>query len=181
MFDYTIESLLVSDGTWAGFEDDWRRQCDEVGEAFDDYANDSVQVLENIAAGTAASVGGASNKTGVAAMRNTEDGRFYAACMLNRAMLPNDTGLTLRVRHLLVAPVLDYGAVDPTIYADVLIGTLAGIINLSESAFQANNVRFHLRSPADMEFFRAFGKALDGEKVFASVQMRGAWLYITKA
>ena len=31
-----------------------------------------------------------------------------------------------------------------------------------------------------MDYFRAFGAALDSKGIFAETKMKGAWLYITK-
>ena len=66
-------------------------------------------------------------------------------------------------------------------YPDVLIGVLIGIVNVSSTHLMANSIRFHLRSPEDLSFFRAFGTSLNDTKAFASVQTRGSWLYIEKS
>ena len=95
-------------------------------------------------------------------------------------MLPNTPGFTLRVRQLVVSPLLDYGVGPIQMYPDVVIGMMLGIVHLSSSILSATNIHFHLRSPEDMTFFRAFGVALGDQKVFASVQTRGAWLYVEK-
>jgi len=179
MVDFTICSLELDDGTWSAFEADWKAQCAKAGEGYDDYAPNSLDVLRGIVDGRVPPVG-PPDRVGVSALRSDEDGCFYAACMLNLVRLPRLTGMTLRVRHVIVSPLIDFGIMDPNLYADVLIGLVGGVIHISESIFEANNIHFHLRSPADIDFFRAFGKALDGADVFRSVQNHGAWLHIEK-
>jgi len=177
---YTINTISFSDGSWQAFEADWQLQCSDMGESFNDYAPDSLGVLKSIADGTLKTADGPGSKTVVAALIERSSGQHHLACMLNLANIPGTDGMTLRVRHLLVSPRLDYGSEGVAAYADVLVGTLAGVVKVSESDMSANNIRFHLRSPGDAEFFAAFGKALDGEQIFRSVEMRGSWLYITK-
>jgi hypothetical protein len=179
MTDFDIKLLSCEDGSWAAFQADWRAQCDEVGEIFDEYAPDALSIIEGIATGTTPKLGG-TNTTRVGALWDAETKRFYAACILNRAMLPNTPGYTLRVRQLIVSPLLDYGVGPVQMYPDVVIGVMMGIVHLSSNVLSANNIHFHLRSPEDMTFFRAFGVALGDSKVFASVQARGAWLYVEK-
>ena len=179
MAEFTICSLEEGDGTWAAFEANWQAQCAEAGEDYSDYAPNSVDVLRGIVDGRVPPVG-PPDRVGVTGLRCEEDGHFYAACMLNLVRLPRFTGMTLRVRHVIVSPLLDFGIADTNLYADVLINLVGGVIHVSESVFEANNLHFHLRSPADIDFFRAFGKALDGADVFRSVQTHGAWLHIAK-
>jgi hypothetical protein len=179
MAKFQIHTLSATDGSWDRFREDWQAQCDEVGDNFDDYAPDSLKVVAEIVAGTLLSVGGG-NETRIGALWDEDSNRYYACCMLNLARLPNTEGRTLRIRHLLVSPLLDYGVAPVALYPDVLIGVLTGVLHLSETDMQAEHIRFHLRSPEDQAFFKAFGTDLAGSGVFASVQTFGAWLYITK-
>jgi hypothetical protein len=181
MTNFSFSRISATDGTWQSFQNDWKSQCESVGEVYEDYAPDSLGVLEAIAGEQINSVQGPLSQTIAACLRDEDDGTHYLGCMLNLAMVPGNAGMTLRVRHLLVSPLLDFGAADLKLYAEVLVHTLLGVVKASESDLSANNIRFHLRSPNDAEFFSAFGKALDGEKVFRSVDMRGSWLFIRKA
>lgn len=45
---------------------------------------------------------------------------------------------------------------------------------------QAKEIKFHLRSPQDYDFFRAVRPSLAKISRFESVEMKGAWLYITR-
>jgi len=179
MTDFDIKLLSTADGSWDAFQADWKLQCDEVGEIYEDYAPDALATIAGVVDGSTPSLGG-TNTTRVGALWDAETKRFYAACILNRAMLPKTPGYTLRVRQLIVSPLLDYGVGSVQMYPDVVIGVMLGIVHLSSSVLSANNIHFHLRSPEDMTFFRAFGVALGDNKVFASVQTRGSWLYVEK-
>ena len=179
MANFDIHILSVLDGSWQSFRNDWERQCSDVGDSFSDYAPDSLAIVEDIASGSAAAVGGVS-ETRIGALWDTESSKYYACFMLNRAMVPGVTGFTLRVRHVVVSPLLDYGLAEISLYPDVIIGILAGVVHLSSTSLSANSIRFHLRSPEDQAFFRALGTSLGGTDVFASVQTHGAWLYIVK-
>lgn len=179
MENYDIKVLSQGDGSWEAFRSDWKAQCSEVLEEFDDYSPDILKLLEGTVTGTTPSLGG-TNETVVGALWDAGSKRFYAACVLNRVMLPKTPGYTLRVRHLIVSPLLDYGIGPVQMYPDVVIGMTLGIVHLSSTVLHANNIHFHLRSPQDVSYFHAFGLALEGAKIFASVQTRGAWLYIEK-
>lgn len=120
------------------------------------------------------------NETRVGALWDSDRERFYAVCVLNRTMLPKTPGYTIRVRHLIVSPLLDYGVGDIQMYPDVVIAITLGIVSLSSTVMRANNIHFHMRSPEDVSYFRAFGAALEARKVFAAVKFRGTWLHIEK-
>lgn len=177
---FDIHVLSAADGTWDRFKADWQKQCEEVGEAFDEYAADSLKIVAGVITGELISVGGGS-VTRVGALWDSDSERYYACCMLNRVTgLPGIDGPVLRVRHLIVSPLIDYGVGDVEMYPDVLIGILQGVVHLSSTSLNAGNIHLHLRSPEDQSFFRAFGTSLGASGVFASVQTRGAWLYVTK-
>lgn len=179
MSDFIIKVLSAADGSWDAFKADWTAQCEQVGDTYEEYATDALGVIEGIACGSTTALEGTS-EVAVGALWDQETGRYYAACVLNRAMLPGTSGYTLRVRQITVSPLLDYGVAEVRMYPDVVIGLVLGIIQLSSTVMQSNNLRMHLRSPEDMAFFRVFANALDGRKAFASVQIRGSWLYIEK-
>lgn len=179
MAKFEMHLLSPTDGTWDAFRADWEAQCIEVGDIFEEYAPDSLKVVAEIVAGTLISVGG-DNVTKVGALFDAESERYYGCCMLNRTRLPNTVGHTVRIRHLLVSPLLDYGVAPVELYPDVLIGVLSGVVHLSSTEMVAEHIRFHLRSPEDQAFFKAFGTDLAGSGFFASVQTHGAWLYISK-
>ncbi|MDO6415931.1 hypothetical protein Q4F19_16190 [Sphingomonas sp. BIUV-7] len=164
--------LLTADGSWQKVIDDWQRQCEEVGESIDEFAPESRALLHGFAESC-------EKDTWAAGL--FEDSRCVAIAMLNRTMLPKTSGYTLRVRHVIVSPLLDYGALSKDAYADTLVSFTWAVVQISETTLPAEHVKFHLRSPGDMDYFRAFGNALDSKGVFARVSMHGAWLAITKS
>ena len=179
MENFDIKLLSATDGSWEAFKEDWQNQCDEVGEDLDEYSPEILKLIEGTVLGTEPALGG-TNETRVGALWDSDRKHFYAVCILNRTMLPRTPGYTLRVRHLIVSPLLDYGLGDVQMYPDVVIGITLGIVKLSSTVLPANSIRFHLRSPEDVAYFRAFGAALGERKVFASVKAHGAWLYIER-
>lgn len=179
MATFNVHLLALNDGSWDNFREDWIAQCDEVGEVFEDYASDSLSIISGIVTGAVASMGGV-NDTRIGALIDEETGRYYACFMLNHTMVPGNPGYTLRVRHILVSPLLDYGVAEVALYPDVIVGILTGIVHLSSTELSAQHIRLHLRSPEDQDFFRALGTSLHGAGVFESVQTHGTWLYITK-
>lgn len=180
MANFDVHLLSASDGSWEAFREDWSAQCGQVGEVFEEYASDSLKIIADIVSGAAVTLGGVSD-TRVGALWDESSQRYYACWMLNHTMVPGIPGHTLRVRHILVSPLLDYGVAEVSLYPDVIIGILSGVVHLSSTVLGANHIRFHLRSPADQAFFRAIGTDLHGSGVFGSVQTHGAWLYITKS
>ena len=171
MSDYRLRRLFKADGTWDAFRGNWNQQYANVDDNADEYASEALKIVEEFAG---------DSKPNVWAYAVCDGETFLAAFMLNRAQLPETTGWTLRVRHVVVSPNLDFGIVDQGVYADVLVALLAGVVQLSESSHRAEHVKFHLRSPHDMAFFHALGSSLDKQSVFSSVQKHGAWLSITK-
>ncbi len=179
MDNFDIKLLSTEDGSWEAFKEDWQDQCDEVGEDIDDYSPQILKLIEGTVLGTDPTAGGP-NDTRVGALWDGDRKHFYAVCILNRTMIPRTPGYTLRVRHMIVSPLLDYGVGEIQMYPDVVIAITLGIVKLSETVLNANSIRFHLRSPEDVAYFRAFGSALGERKVFASVKAHGAWLYIER-
>jgi hypothetical protein len=175
--EFVAQSLWVEDGTWQAFQDDWKKQCAEAGEPFEDYAPDITEILRQNAAGEVAQT--ALTKSSVCGISD-DSGRFWAVAMLNWVkQLPGTNAPTVRVRHLIVCPRLDFGLDEVEKYVQVLVGAVGGIISVAEQHFEVKHLRFHLRSPADINFFAVLGAAMARSPKFEGVETRGAWLYIT--
>jgi hypothetical protein len=179
MANFETHILTTDDGSWERFKADWRRQCEMTDSTLEDYSPTAIELLTSIVEGTAALLG-PTNVTRIAALWDTESDAYYAVCMVSRTMLPGVTGRVLRVRELTVSPLIDYGIAEVAMYPDVIIGVLSGIVHLSSTVLGAEHIHMHLRSPGDQAFFRLFGTDLGASGVFASVQTRGTWLYISK-
>ncbi|MBK1793393.1 hypothetical protein JHL21_02635 [Devosia sp. WQ 349] len=152
----------------------WREEAEELGEDFEIFSDIPVSVFQQITEKDGP------NTALYAAQSN--DGSFGAVCMLNHARIPGYDGPVLRVRHILLSPKFDLTDMPLSEYSDVLFTILSGVIVYSDddATLRANHIKFHLRSPADVQFFAAVGKQLSGAQIYRSVQSRGSWLYITK-
>ncbi len=69
---------------------------------------------------------------------------------------------------------------DLEAYISIVVRMFTEIMTLSDGHMQAPHVKFHLRSPADRQFFAAIGTDFENKKTYESVTMRGAWLFVTK-
>lgn len=168
--DHPIERLRKSDGTWNQLETDWGEQCAEFGEEFSQFATGSIPVLRDAASDER-------DDCGVFAVRG-DDGRIAAVAQVNFTHLPGYTDKVLRVRHLIMSPALDYGEEDIADYGKILSRMFVRTVSLAYSEMPSSHVKFHLRSPADRQFFADVIDALKEFEIFASVAMRGAWLYL---
>ena len=80
-----------------------------------------------------------------------------------------------------LSPMYDFGDLEVRDYATLLVKMFAATLNLSyTSQMAAKYIKFHLRSPADIQFFAALGTHLNEADFFERVHTRGAWLYVTK-
>ncbi|WP_442679761.1 hypothetical protein ACSBM8_00720 [Sphingomonas sp. ASY06-1R] len=168
---FEMKRLVEADGTWADFRGDWAAQCDVVGENPEEYAAEPLKVIGEAAASTG-------NEHWAVGL--SDGSHFLAVALLHWVMIPGFTGKVLRVRQIVVSPKLDYGLLPEDAYAETLIELTFGIINLSDTDLPANHIKFHMRSPGDMAYFRAFGRSLDKHGVFKAVETHGAWLTVTK-
>ena len=169
----TFEFVRLNDGpdSLTSLKDDWKRQAEDLGEAFyeDAYPEDIFQEL----------IGRANTRAGVFALK--EGDSYLAVCQLNSAYLPGYTEPVMRMRHLTVSPTLDLSEDSALRYGRVLVEVFSEVVNLctAKGDMASKHMKFHLPSPADRTFFAAVGHALHGADVFTSVESRGAWLYIS--
>ncbi|CVI22769.1 conserved hypothetical protein [Agrobacterium fabacearum CFBP 5771] len=170
--DLEIVRLLHNDGTWEAFKQDWEAQCAFYDEDFGSYAEGTFSVVGDLVQQEGAAAGLFAVKV---------DGRHVSMCQLNRANIPGYTGPVLRVRYMTLSPDYDFGDKPVEDYADILIKTFATVLAVSNKLMKADHIKFHLRSPADRQFFAALGRGMDETDMFHSVQVRGAWLYVTKS
>lgn len=166
-----IQRLLQSDGTLSAFESDWTLQCELANEQIDDYGGATMPLIRQHAQMQSA------KEWAIALL---EDGEHRAAACATQTVQKGYSGVVLRIREVTVCPKIDCGLVSEKTYADTLIGFFAGAVNLSDTHLVADHVKFHLPSPADAMFFRAFGNTLGSKGVFKSVEAHGSWLVITK-
>lgn len=163
--------LLHQTGSWAQFEENWTRQCDEIGECFDNYASDALVPIRDLADNPQSESWANSIE---------EDGRHTAAFIVHRANQKGYDAPVLRVRHIVVCPLLDVGVLSVDSYASTLVTLLFEAIKLSDTLLPAQYIKMHVRSPGDLAYFRALGPALDKQDIFESTELKGAWLTIKK-
>jgi hypothetical protein len=170
--NFTYDRLSASDGTWAKFLTDWEAQCAEYTEDFAYYLTGPIATVRDLAEGAAQKD---------ASVFGMHDGsRYCAMFQVNTALLPGYTGRVLRVRMLYLSPHYDLGDTAVDDYSTILVDLFSQIVVLSNTTMQALHIKFHLRSPADRQFFALLGGSLGSAGVFTKVDHRGAWLYITK-
>jgi hypothetical protein len=164
--------LLEETGTWMSFENDWRAQCEALQEDFDGYAEATLSVVRDI-------IQVEKKKAGVFALQNDE--KYLAMCQINRAALPGYDGPVLRVRFITFCPDVDLQDLPQNEYGRMLVSLLTEVLVLAKTdpEMGSRHIKFHLRSPADVQFFTALGQGLHDTKSFETVVTRGAWLYIT--
>lgn len=166
-----MHRLLNHDGTWDTLKKDWEAQCAAYDEDFSNYAEGTFAVVKDL-------LDDEGEAAGLFAI--TIDDVHVSICQLNKASIPGYSSPVLRVRFMTLSPEYDFGDKSVDQYADVLVATFAGILALSNTTMNAQHIKFHLRSPADRQFFAMLGKGLTEKNLFHSVQVRGAWLYVTK-
>lgn len=172
MADTHFIRLLDDSGTWAEFESDWRSQCEALEEDFDSYAEATLSVVREI-------VEVENKNAGVFGLKI--NGNYAAMCQVNRAPLPGYDSPVMRIRFITLCPDLDLRELPVTQYGSVLASLLTKVIELALTIgdLKSRHIKFHLRSPADTQFFSALGKGLHDTEYFETVATRGAWLYIT--
>ena len=168
-----LQRLSLSDGGWADLCRQWEEECISFGEELPDFALGSFPVLDQLARGPQLA------SAGVFAIFNSSG--YPAACQVNVSLLPGYEGKVLRVRHILFSPRYDLDDVgDLKEYARILVSVFAGAIDLSYETMPAEHVKFHLRSPAEMQFGHMFTEVLQEQEGFKKIDMRGAWIYLSK-
>ena len=164
--------VCAKDGTWAALRADWHQQCAVFGEDLDNYAVGAFSILEPLAMD-------GHPKAEVYALHNGQD--YDAVCQVNRTRLPDYDGHVLRVRFMTFAPKYDFGILSVDDYAKLLVNLFFGVLDLSLRKLSARHLKFHLRSPADSQFFAALRAPLTKHKAFELVEVRGMWLYVTRS
>lgn len=167
-----LRRVSLQNGEWEKLLLQWEKECSEYGEALDDFASASIPMMATVASGPQLS------DRAIYALEN-ESG-YQSVCQLNVAFLPGYEGKVLRVRTLVLAPRFDFDeGIDLSVYGDVLGATFGGVVDVAREQMPARHIKFHFRSPADRQFFESLRTELEPEGQFASVAMKGAWLYIS--
>jgi hypothetical protein len=164
--------LETESGTWNDLLEDWQAQCASFGEDFAVYENEPIGVVRDLAEGP--------RRDDAAAFALHDGERYAAMCQVNCTCLPGFSSEVLRVRMIYLAPHYELGEYSLDDYGNLLIEIFNGVIGISNCEMPAQHIKFHLRSPADRQFFAMFGSALDAAGVFETVGKIGSWLHLTK-
>lgn len=168
-----FKRLTRENELWDKLWVNWDKICSDFDESFDDFAPSALSVLKDIVEDP--QIG----SVGVFGLVDGDD--VLAACRLNVAAIPGYTGKVLRMRQLVLSPKFDFADEYPVDeYVDVLSAMFAGTVVQAETDMPADHIKLHFRSPADREFFNTFQAKLAESKIFSSVQLKGAWLYLTR-
>lgn len=168
-----LERVTLHDRSWEVLCRQWERICEDFGETFDEYAPSSFPVLDTLAKGSQMA------KSGVFAVKDGDD--YTAACQVNVTLLPAYEGYVLRVRNICFSPAFDFSnEIDINDYSRALVRVFAGVVMLSETAMPSRHIKFHLRSPAELQFGGMFTDVLSEHSAFEKVEMCGAWIYLSK-
>lgn len=168
--NHELVRLVEANGSWQRFLDQWRDRCASFGEDFESYARDAMPVLAELAQNP-------KENAGVYSLLS-DQGEYDAVCQANSTYLPGIIGKVLRVRHLLMSPYFDFGEYPIEDYSRVLARMFARTVDLAKNGLPSQHVKFHLRSPADRQFFEAMGEVLQAGGL-SNVALKGAWLYLT--
>ena len=168
-----MKKLLSADGSWAELTKQWSAQCHKFDEDFASYIPDTISLLQDLVDQTV-------NKATDGVFAFVQEDIYQGICFVNGAFIPGFAERVLRVRHVILAPENDFGEFDEEKYARRLGSFFEAILAVSDSVIHCKHVKIHFRSPADVAIFQKFSANLSQFEQFSSVQMKGAWLMITK-
>lgn len=169
-----MHKLYLNDGTWDALVDDWGRICQSYDEDFENYMTVSIPTLKQQCIEC-------ENErwSGSYSLKNNE-GQHIAVAFLNAAHIKGFNGRVLRVRHLSMSPLYDFGEYDEGTYAKTLSEIVMKIVEMSDSDLESPNIKIHFRSPADVRLFRIFAEKMNEFEHFSTIKMVGSWLHIVK-
>jgi hypothetical protein len=158
----------VSDSgrSWLNIKEQWKKEAESAGEDFSTFAIGTFAALDPLVEKDA-------GKAGLFALYEGE--RAHAICQVNRLLVKKYSTPILRARFATVSPLYDFGALDVSVYARILVELFSGVVWLSRSTLLADHIRFHLRSPGDAQFFAAL-RMTAPLSPFSRFEIRGAWV-----
>lgn len=137
--------LSDSDKSWSTLKAQWKSEAEKEGDDFSTSSAD-LAALDLLALQDPAKAG----------LYGLYDGSLVrAVCQVNRLLMARYTSPVLRGRFLRLSPIYDLGVAGEKDYAQVLVALFSGVVWLSQNSLPARHIRFHLRSPADGQYFAA--------------------------
>jgi hypothetical protein len=153
--------------------DDWEFQCRKYGASLEDFAPATYPTLRGITSGALKAAD--MTQSAVWALHDGDSHKMVFATHLYNE--PSKSHKTLKVRHILFCPDLDYGEHSDDVYENLQIEFIAAVINSGRTA-QANEVKFHISGAGDRTFFSNYSKIMASTGIYRSVKLSGMWLDI---
>jgi hypothetical protein len=161
-----LTPLRDIDKSWPALKSQWQAECSALKEDFSTFAVGTFGALNSLAAQD-------TEKSGLYGLQ-TKSG-YDAFCQVNRLLSAKFDGPLLRARFVTVSPRYDFGQQSMAEYGQVLVTLFSGAVWLAGTEQPARHVRFHLRSPADGQFFHGISAAL-ASSPFSQFGIQGSWI-----
>ena len=169
-----LTCVLHNDGSLAALEAQWKTECEASGEDYEEYASTYLPHARQICGEN-----GADDRYRIYALK---DGESYVAIMhVNRAQLPKSDGWTLRLNWVLLSPRFDYTDVSAAELAKIVANTIRGAVILSDGEMPAKHIKIRFGNATDRDLFTGISAGLQMGSEFASSEIKGAWMEITKS
>jgi len=161
-----LTPLRDIDKSWPALKAQWQAESAALKEDFSTFAVGTFGALNSLAAQD-------TEKSGLYGLQT--DAGYEAFCQVNRLLSAKFDGPLLRARFVTVGPRFDLGERPMADYAQVLVTLFSGVVWLANTEQPARHIRFHLRSPADAQFFHGISASI-GHSPFSQFAMRGSWI-----
>lgn len=170
-----LKRICNADGSFQELESQWSDQCKEYDEELETYAAPHLELARKICAENPQDP-----KYGIYALEGEEGGDGYIGLMhVNVARLPQTTGKTLRLVWILLAPKYDYEDIEASALASISTQIVLGVLDLCKGDAAPDQIKIHLGSIGDRQYFNGFCAAITGTKLVKEAVIKGNWLHIT--
>lgn len=158
------------DRSWSKLKSQWETESASLREDFSTFAVGTFSALDPLAFKDA-------RESGLFGLRHEDS--FVAFCQVSRLLVKKYTSPMLRARFVTVSPKFDFGVASLEEYANVLVQIFSGVVWLARSQLPASHLRFHLRSPADAQYFAGLQACSIEQNPFREFGIRGSWVECT--
>lgn len=158
---------------WAKIMLEWEEEADNFGENFGDHAPATLPLLEDLAHQP--------NYKQSAVFAFDHQNKTIAVLQANHTFLPGFKGKVLRIRHLIFSPGLeldDKFTIED--YKQFLADILLAVIDLTQNEMPTDDIKFHMRSRAEIVFTQFFAQKVKERGIFDVVNTHGAWIHLSK-
>ncbi len=164
-------------GVFQELEAQWRGQCEELNELYDEFAGPSLDHARRVASDPLR------KETYAIYALQDSTGEYVCLSHINVARLPGTAGRTLRVVWVLMAPRYDYEEIAPDTMAQLVAGLFELVIDLAsggqDERMAAEHIKIHLTGLGDRRFFGPAVQHLKSSEILQDVETRGNWLHLS--